>query len=293
MMLSLRPPYLILFALVLLIIKPATSYPVRSSTWIETTQLEGYDAWGPGKVHEKKYQDLLPMVTLLGSNKPKSHPRATQIDSNLETERHFKRDTLLKSPSSFVLVPGGRSPASERLHRHWNHRPKGKYGEIFGHANDKAGASGTNKEVTQPLTSPSLRLATSHHLSFFSYRISFPFLKSAPMSLPQLPLPGIFTTIMILLALVWIAILTIGLVEVANYLWKRRRMAHVAADTDRLLNEDSSSTELVKEPFQVLVVPRTPRRLEQTQDENSVLVHNSSLEDDGTCSDTEIGATYV
>ncbi|KAJ5634747.1 hypothetical protein N7528_002589 [Penicillium herquei] len=293
MMLSLRPPYLIFFALVLLIIKPATSHPVRSSTWIETTQLEDYDARGPGKIHETKDQAPLPMVTLLGSDKSEPYPRATQVDSNFETEHKFKRDTLLKPPSSVVLVPGGRSPASERLHRHWNHRPKGKYGEIFGHANDDAGASGINQEVTQSLTSPSLRLATTHHLSFFSYRISFPFLKSAPMSLPRLPLPGIFTTIMILLALVWIAILTIGLVEVANYLWKRRRMAHVAADTDRLLNEDSSSTELVKEPFQVFVVPRTPRRHERTQDESSVLVQNSPMDDGGFGSDAEIGATYV
>ncbi|KAJ5724618.1 hypothetical protein N7493_006346 [Penicillium malachiteum] len=293
MLLSLRPPYLTFFALVLLIIKPATSHPVRSSTWIETTQLEDYDARGPGKVHETKDQAPLPMVTLLGSDKAESYPRATQVDSNLKTERQLKRDTLLKPPSSVVLVPGGRLPASERLHRHWNHRPKGKYGEIFGHANDKVGASGINKEQTEPLTSPSLRLAPSHHLSFFSYRISFPFLKSAPMSLPQLPLPGIFTTIMILLALVWIAILTIGLVEVANYLWKRRRMTHVAADTDRLLNEDSSSTELVKEPFQVLVVPRTPRQIERTQDENSMLVQNSPQEDSGPGSDTEIGLTYV
>ncbi|KAJ5728838.1 uncharacterized protein N7483_003346 [Penicillium malachiteum] len=275
MMLSLRPPYLILFALVLLIIKPATSHPVRSSKWTETTRLEEYEAREHGNYHDKTDQDPFPVGTLLGSDK-------------------FKRDTLLRKPPGVVLVPGGRSPASERLHRHWNHRPKGKYGEIFGHAkeSDKVGTSGISKEDTQTLTSPSLRLSTSHDLSFFSYRISFPFFKLAPMSLPQLPLPGIFTTVMILLALVWIAILAIGLVEVANYLWRRRRIAHVAADTDRLLNENSSSTELVKEPFQVLVVPRAPRRLERLQDENPVLVQNDGP-DGGSDSETEIGATYV
>ncbi|KAJ6013780.1 hypothetical protein N7540_008371 [Penicillium herquei] len=262
MMLSFRPPYLILFALVLLIIKPATSHPVRSAKWIETTQFKDYEAWAHGTVHHKKDQDPSSMATLLGPDKPQPHPRATQVDWFFESEHQFKRDTPLRKSSDVVPAPGHRLPASERLHRHWKHRPKGKYGEIFGHAKDKAGASGVYKEESENLTSTSLRLSTSHDLSFFSYRISFPFLKSTPMSLPQLPLPGIFTTIMILLALVWIAILAIGLVEVANYLWRRRRLAHVAADTDRLLNEDPSSTELVKEPFQVLIFPRTPQRLE-------------------------------
>ena len=100
------------------------------------------------------------------------------------------------------------------------------------------------------------------------------------MSFPQFPLPSIFTTVMIILALVWVAILTIGLVEVGNYLWRRRYNARLAAESERLANEESSSSrECLKEPFQVLVVPRAPWRTESRRNEASELL-SSTLDDD-------------
>jgi len=78
--------------------------------------------------------------------------------------------------------------------------------------------------------------------------------------------------VMILLIFVWTAILTVGLVEVGNYLWNRRRVARLVAESDRMANDDlvTGYTELVKEPFQVLVTPRVPR-CEPQGGENSII----------------------
>lgn len=88
---------------------------------------------------------------------------------------------------------------------------------------------------------------------------------------------------MVLLALVWIAILTIGLVEVGNYLWNRGRASPLAGESDEVNSGDDSagrSVELVKEPFQVLVIPRIPRReTVRHQGEDDELLSSSSGSD--------------
>lgn len=57
---------------------------------------------------------------------------------------------------------------------------------------------------------------------FFSWRISIPCLRLTP-SFPQRPLPGIFATAVILLALVWVSIFAIGVFELGSYLWQQDR----------------------------------------------------------------------
>lgn len=73
---------------------------------------------------------------------------------------------------------------------------------------------------------------------------------------------GYFRAIMILLGLIWISILTVGLVEVCNYLYHQRRVAQLAADRDCLANEElmPRSPEMAKKPFQILVIPTSPDR---------------------------------
>lgn len=200
----------------------------------------------------------------------------------------YKRDTSSDESTASVLVPGSPSeqPHRRRSHHHehvdssWRatHQTK-PYGQVLGHPGVDASGDYRSENDSSTSSSP-LRIAPGHYISFFSYRISFPFLKFAPMSFPQFPLPSIFTTVMIILALVWIAILTIGLVEVGNYLWRRRYTARLAAESERLANEESSSSrECLKEPFQVLVVPRAPWRTESRRNETSELL-SSTLDDD-------------
>lgn len=153
-----------------------------------------------------------------------------------------------------VLVPVAPvAPFTEPIHPEHNHAHDKQY-DIYGEsrhivamkinkseqdypASSSSGLQGQEDEMSSALNSSS-----SHSISFFSYRISFPFLKFAPVPFPQLPLPGIFMTVMVLLALVWIAIVTIGLVELGNYVWQRRMIARVANETDLSMEETPSAS---------------------------------------------------
>lgn len=85
---------------------------------------------------------------------------------------------------------------------------------------------------------------------------------------------------MVLLAMVWIAILMIGLVEFGNYLWKRRGAASLAAECDEEVNEDSAagSEELLKAPLRVVVVPGVSEGV--YQDEDGALLSSPSESED-------------
>lgn len=154
------------------------------------------------------------------------------------------------------------------------------YGEILGHPQGQNNDGPRQQKTTTAFSTASIKLASGHSISFFSYRISLPFLKFAPSSVPQLQLPGTFTTVMVLLAMVWIAILMIGLVEFGNYLWKRRGAASLAAECDEEVNEDSAagSEELLKAPLRVVVVPGVSEGV--YQDEDGALLSSPSESED-------------
>jgi hypothetical protein len=113
------------------------------------------------------------------------------------------------------------------------------YGELFN--NQEKDHNDLLEPDTESYSYSTLRISPTHYISFFSYQISFPFLKYAPKCLPRFPLPGTFTTVVLLLSLVWIAILTIALVELGNYMWKKRRGARVAMESDSLVSGSMSS----------------------------------------------------
>lgn len=75
---------------------------------------------------------------------------------------------------------------------------------------------------------------------------------------------------MVVLALVWVAILAIGLIEVGNYLWQRRRIAQVVAETDRIMEENPSGRPgpYVKVPLHMVPGAETA---DTSADEDSVL----------------------
>lgn len=94
------------------------------------------------------------------------------------------------------------------------------YGQMLGHPETQHDdTSSYHDYYDSEFYTTSLGFSSGHYISFLSYRVSLPFLKFAPVSFASFPLPGIFTTVIVLLAMVWIAILTIGLVEFGNYLW--------------------------------------------------------------------------
>ncbi|KAJ5917389.1 hypothetical protein N7466_010943 [Penicillium verhagenii] len=210
----------------------------------------------------------------------------TQHEANFErgqTSYLYERDATSEKSIVSALLPT--SSISQRLYRHWKHPQADHYESLWKttsapstkHYGEMLGQP--KKEKSNFIGSSSLDLSSGNYISFLSYRISFPFLKSAPVYFPQFPLPGIFTTIMLLLALVWIAILTIGLVEVGTYLWNRGQIAQLAGESDEMARDNSESRvdELIKAPLQVLVSPRIPRcEVVRHQNENVLLSTNST-----------------
>ncbi|KAJ5682542.1 hypothetical protein N7462_005707 [Penicillium macrosclerotiorum] len=162
------------------------------------------------------------------------------------------------------------------------------YGEILRHSQSESTQYNSQGSEPELYTTPMLKLPPGHHISFLSYRISFPFLKSAPIALPQYPLPGNLMTVMVLLALVWIAILTIALVEFGNYLWKRRRAAMLAIESDKIANQRHISNPLGETAkTRLLIIPVSEHVRLQTRvghDDTVFLSTNPELDSE---SDTE------
>lgn len=63
-MLTFHPTYWSIIALVLAIVRPATSHPIRTSNWVRTTQFEDRDNRGIWKVFEKQDNTILPKLAL-------------------------------------------------------------------------------------------------------------------------------------------------------------------------------------------------------------------------------------
>lgn len=64
-------------------------------------------------------------------------------------------------------------------------------------------------------------------------------------------------TVIVLLLMVWVAIFTIGLLELGNYLWKRRAEALGREDVQGLHSEegDASFDETMKVPLAIVIAP--------------------------------------
>lgn len=215
----------------------------------------------------------------INRKQPPTQTETSQYD--IHPKRRVSEHLLKREPSSdetivSVLVPvapksdylphghdlaAADNPDSDpqRLSRH--------YGEYF--SNQEKDIDGYFQPENESYTSSTVQILPVHYISFLSYRISFPFLKFAPKCLPRFPLPGIFTTVVLLLALVWIAIFTIALVELGNYMWQKRRAARCATESDNIVNGSLSEIcENGKIPFDMLAVSG-PERTEGCDDNAS------------------------
>lgn len=210
------------------------------------------------------------------------------IERELPGRLYTREDFPEKSVVS-VLVPV--SPASVQPHQIYEEAnvfeyepiaaPKlthKKYGQMLG--SPQAQYDAVHRHESEFHTTSTLKLSSGHYISFFSYRVSLPFFKFAPVSFPSFPLPGIFTTVIVLLAMVWIAILTIGLVEFGNYLWNgseatgQREIEGESGSGDQDY-ELAQPGEILKEPMQMVGIPSTlPEDLDYNE-ESSLLPDSS------------------
>ncbi|KAJ5097445.1 hypothetical protein N7456_008166 [Penicillium angulare] len=277
-MLSFRPPYILFIALIVVFVHPTAAHPVRTSKWIKTSEIKDHKARGVWKVFEKDSEHALPQFSRAKPTQIYPHSKITREESIHEHKpsgRFYKRTITPDKSILSVLVPEPSTPA--RLRRYSNaypekdsqkysetgaNKPK-RYGQVLTH--HKAGGSVLNVEENEYSSSLSLQPSSGRRTYLLSStRFSVPFLNFAHLSFPHFPLPGVFTMVMMLLIFVWIAILTVGLVEVGDYLWNRREAAQlpIESESNDLENHEDSAnrpTELVKEPFQIVVVPRAPR----------------------------------
>jgi hypothetical protein len=150
------------------------------------------------------------------------------------------------------------------------------YGETL---HKESTSSGSNHQKTKPEqvncedgSSASYMMISRHSFSLFSYRISLPYLHIhiEPPGFPLRPFPGIFTTVIILVAMLWIVILTVSLVELANYLWRKRwgARAAVASAAAAPITDCSvipsgggrNADDTLGVPVRIVVVPRASEK---------------------------------
>lgn len=142
------------------------------------------------------------------------------------------------------------SPAAQR---------QGHYNDILQYLRTKH-APNNERQHTTP--TPFSHSSSGHSISPFAYRFSFTTLKSKAMTFPRYALPEVFTTVIILLVMVWIAIFTIGLLELGRYLWRRRRVSLDRVSAQRLHGQDPDVDldETMKVPLRIVIAPSESTR---------------------------------
>jgi hypothetical protein len=134
-----------------------------------------------------------------------------------------------------------------------------RYNEILRHMHTK---NTLNREPCERTpTFFSLFSSSGYSVSFFAYRFSIPTLRLKTAGFSQFPLPGVFTTVIILLVMVWIALFTIGLVELGNYLWSRRGQTVVGNGNGNDEDQNFELDELMKMPLRVVAIPGDETRV--------------------------------
>jgi hypothetical protein len=95
--------------------------------------------------------------------------------------------------------------------------------------------------------------------------------------------------VIILLAMVWIAIFTIGLVELGNYLWARRR--EVQVDDEEVEHGEGSVRldDLKPVPFTVVFPSERLRSSSEIEHDDEYLVSDFSDSDLSSASDSDEG----
>ncbi|CAI7614054.1 unnamed protein product [Penicillium glandicola] len=267
------------FALILAVVQSTTSHPIQTSKLVNTEQFKRFTR-GIWKVFEKEEFDLLsdsPHLKSIGNPTWPINPNNDSTEQDTPDDRYTTGTSKLEKPA--VSIPIATSPEiPEPMYKQFDqhtgekqkHRSDDKessssvvaaqrqnhYGEILQYLHTKNALNNKHKHTTPASFAHS---SSGHSIAFFAYRFSFPTLRSKDMTLLQYPLPGVFTTVIILLVMVWVAIFTIGLVELGNYIWRRRQEALPRDDQD-LYSEEIGFDETMKVPLRIVIAPSESTR---------------------------------
>jgi hypothetical protein len=137
------------------------------------------------------------------------------------------------------------SPAAQR---------QGHYNDVLQYLHTK---NTINNEHIHTTPAPFSHSSSDHSTSSFASRFSFTTLRSKATTFPQYPLPEGLPTVIILLVMVWIVIFIIGLLELGDYLWRRRRetLAREGARHLHSQDPDVGLDETMKVPLRIVIAP--------------------------------------
>ncbi|CAG8908173.1 unnamed protein product [Penicillium egyptiacum] len=267
-------PSIVSLALILALTQSTISHPIRTIKWVKTEQFQDPKDRGIWKVFEKEGYDQLPDPPHIRYNGNPAWPNRNneQLEQDTPNDRYKTGTSEWGKPTVSILIPASpvipmQKPYSQKTGEKQENHSEDKGGSINasaaqrqGHYSDilqslhTKGALRNEHKYTPP--APFSYSSSDHSTSFFAYRCSFPTLRLETMSLPQYPLPGGFTTVIILLVMVWIAMFTIGLLELGNYLWRRRAETEGREDVQGLHSqEDVSFDETMKMPLTIVIAP--------------------------------------
>ncbi|KAJ6181031.1 hypothetical protein N7519_011492 [Penicillium mononematosum] len=277
-------PSILLLAFILALTQSTTSHPIRTSKWVKIEQFEDPNDRGIWKVFEKEgYHDQLPdppHVKYNGNPAWPANQNNKQTEQGTPNDRYKTGTSEWGKPTVSILIPAS-TETPDQIHKPYSQQTgekqedysedkessldtldaqrQGHYNEILQYPHTDGAI---NNEHKYPAPAFFSHTSSSGWTSFFAYRFPFPTLRSEAVASPQYPLPRVFTTVIVLLVMVWVAIFTIGLLELGNYLWRRRAETLGREDVQgrHSEEEDASFDETMKVPLTIVLAPSEDTR---------------------------------
>ncbi|CAG7994708.1 unnamed protein product [Penicillium olsonii] len=273
------PSCLLFIAFILTFIHSAISQPIRASKWIKSGPFETINPHGTWTQMEKEAQSYLASPSQVNHNQMQSPAwrptgydmEATeQMGLKLSHSKGISASTNQAIPIVSATPPGYLEMTADKTHKHYSEYVKAKSGlksKLEEISNDAIAADRQHrydeflrnmhiKNAIHQKHSDNLpgvfSVSSGQIVSFFTYRIPIPTLRFNTSSLTGYPFPGVFTTVIVLLAMVWIAMITIGLVELGNHMWMRRRRT---VDAQCSKEHNVELDKLAKVPITVVAIP--------------------------------------
>ncbi|KAJ5950433.1 uncharacterized protein N7479_008846 [Penicillium vulpinum] len=269
----------ITLALILAVTQSTTSHPIQSSKWVKAEQFQDLNVRGIWKVFEKGPYNLLPSPPPVKYNWNPAWPTKQNnepTEQDTPNNRYTTGTSETGKPTISIMIPASPEIPGQ-IHNDYNQHTRenqghhssedqessvkplatqkqSHYSKIIHYMHTKNALKNEHKHTTPASSS---HPSSNHSISFFAYRFSFKPFRSKVMTFPQDPLPGVFTTVIILLVMVWVAIFTIGLLELGNYLWKRRAEAF-ARESDQVPDSEERDVgldETMKVPLRIIIAP--------------------------------------
>ncbi|CAG7978061.1 unnamed protein product [Penicillium nalgiovense] len=274
---QINSPSILSLAFILALTPPTISHPIQTSKWVKIEQFQDPNDRGIWKVFEKEgYHDQLPDPPHVKYHGNPSWPNQNnELEQEIPNDRYKTGTSESGKPTVSILIPAS-TEIPEQMHKPYTQQTgekqeyhsedkessidtldaqrKGHY-EILQYPHTE-GAINNGHQYTPPAFF-SHASSSSGWASFFAYRYPFPTMRSEAVAFPQYPLPRVYMTVIVLLLMVWVAIFTIGLLELGNYLWKRRAEALGREDVQGLHSEegDASFDETMKVPLAIVIAP--------------------------------------